>query len=235
MLAKISRTVADNAGGVGRQAAVFAAASGLVLTSGISAQAAEAPAQREAAPASNLEASTEAPAPLRADSTIRISFERPAVRMTAAPVIEKPAAAGAVPWPAAAIPVPAAKAQIAASSQASAAPADVPAAGGVNATTVSAAYAQPGLIQDCTRLVEKALGAAGIPVGDLGPTQFMKCGKVVRAPEPGDMVVQPGHIGIFVGNGQVLSSGKNGKNQTVVHPLSWLTATGPVTFVRAGA
>ena len=49
------------------------------------------------------------------------------------------------------------------------------------------------------------------------------------------MVVQPGHIGIFVGNGQVLSSGKNGKNQTVVHPLSWLTVTGPVTFVRAGA
>ena len=141
----------------------------------------QAPAQREAAPASNLEASTEAPAPLRADSTIRISFERPAVRMTAAPVIEKPAAARAVPWPAAAIPVPAAKAQIAASSQASAAPADVPAAGGVNATTVSAAYAQPGPIQDCTRLVEKALGAAGIPVGDLGPTQFMKCGKVVRA------------------------------------------------------
>jgi cell wall-associated NlpC family hydrolase len=100
---------------------------------------------------------------------------------------------------------------------------------------VSAAYAQLGLIQDCTRLIEKALGAAGIPVGDLGPLGFMKYGKTVSTPTPGDMVVQPGHIGIYVGNGQVLSSGMNGKNQTVVHPLSWLTATGPVTFVRAGA
>lgn len=100
---------------------------------------------------------------------------------------------------------------------------------------VSAAYAQLGLIQDCTRLVEKALGAAGIPVGDLAPMQFMNYGKVVGTPAPGDMVVQPGHIGIYVGNGQVLSSGMNGQNQTVVHPLSWLTATGPVTFVRAGA
>lgn len=234
-LAKISRTVADNAGGVGRQAAVIAAASGLVLTSGISAQAAEAPVQREAAPASNLEVSNEAPAALRADSSVRISFERPAVRTTAAPVVEKRAAAVAVARPAAATQVAAPKAQIAVSPQASAAPAAAPAAGGVNATMVSAAYAQLGLIQDCTRLVEKALGAAGIPVGDLGPMQFMNYGKVVGAPEPGDMVVQPGHIGIYVGNGQVLSSGMNGKNQTVVHPLSWLTATGPVTFVRAGA
>jgi hypothetical protein len=42
-------------------------------------------------------------------------------------------------------------------------------------------------------------------------------------------------VGIFVGNGKVLSGGMNGVNETVVHPLSWLTATGPVTFVRAGA
>ncbi|MDQ1622758.1 MAG: peptidoglycan DL-endopeptidase CwlO, partial [Actinomycetota bacterium] len=34
-LAKISKKVAGNAGGVGRQAAVIAAASGMVLTSGI--------------------------------------------------------------------------------------------------------------------------------------------------------------------------------------------------------
>jgi hypothetical protein len=27
----------------------------------------------------------------------------------------------------------------------------------------------------------------------------------------------------------------NGVNATVTHPLSWLTATGGVTFVRAGA
>jgi cell wall-associated NlpC family hydrolase len=50
---------------------------------------------------------------------------------------------------------------------------------------------------------------------------------------PGDMVVQSGHVGIYAGHGQVVSGGMNGKNQTMVHPLSWLTATGGVTFVRA--
>jgi cell wall-associated NlpC family hydrolase len=73
---------------------------------------------------------------------------------------------------------------------------------------LSSAYAQLGITQDCTRLVEKALGAAGIPVGDIGPMAFMKYGKVVGTPAPGDMVVQSGHVGIFVGNGQVLSGGR---------------------------
>jgi cell wall-associated NlpC family hydrolase len=240
-LAAISRAVAFNAGGMGRQAAVIAAASGMVLSSGIGAQAAAAPVQRDSAPASNLEVSSQGPAPLSADSSVQIAFERSAVETAPAPVIEKPApvtekpaAALAAPRPAAAVPAPAAKAPITVTAQA--APAAAPqAAGGVNATMLSAAYAQLGLIQDCTRLVEKALGAAGIPVGDIGPMAFMKHGQVVGTPAPGDMVVQSGHVGIYVGNNQVLSSGMNGKNQTVVHPLSWLTATGPVTFVRAGA
>ena len=121
--------------------------------------------------------------------------------------------------------------------QSAPAPAKAPAAaaGGVNASMVSAAYAQLGITQDCTAMVEKALGASGIRVGDLAPMQFMNYGKVVSTPQPGDMVVQSGHVGIFVGNGKVLSGGMNGVNETVVHPLSWLTATGPVTFVRAGA
>ncbi|MDZ4351717.1 MAG: hypothetical protein U1B81_03725 [Arthrobacter sp.] len=247
-LAKISKSAADNFGGAGRQAAVLAVASGLVLSSGIAAQAAEAPAQPDASLPSTQEVTALASAPLSADASVRISFERPAVTTTAAPVIEKPAAAETPqPTPAAKTPAvktreaqtPVAKAPVAAPKvtvQASPAPAAAPqAAGGVNATMLSAAYAQLGLIQDCTRLVEKALGAAGIPVGDIGPMAFMKYGKTVGTPAPGDMVVQSGHVGIYAGNGQVISSGMNGKNQTVVHPLSWLTATGPVTFVRAGA
>jgi cell wall-associated NlpC family hydrolase len=98
---------------------------------------------------------------------------------------------------------------------------------------LSAAYSQVGITQDCTAMVEKALGAAGKPVGDIGPRAFLGLGTVVAAPKPGDMVVQSGHVGIYAGNGQVVSGGMNGSNQTMVHPLSWLTATGGVTFVRA--
>ena len=112
-LAAVSKAVADNAAGAGRQAAVIAAASGLVLTSGIAANAAEAPLQRDAAPASTLETASQAgAAPLMADSTVKISFDRPAVTTAPAPVIEKAAAPVEAPQRAAAVQAPAAKAQI---------------------------------------------------------------------------------------------------------------------------
>lgn len=222
---------------VGRQAAVIAAASGLVLSSGMAAHAAEAPAERESAPASVLDVQAQVGAPLSADSNVRISFERPEVSSTPAPV-EEPApqeATAPAPTAPAQAAMPAAPPVAVQVQSAAPAPAPAPAAGGVNAAMVSAAYAQLGTTQDCTAMVEKALGSAGIPVGDLGPTQFMNYGKVVGEPQPGDMVVQSGHVGIYIGDGQVISGGVNGANATVKHPLSWLTATGGVTFVRAGA
>ena len=227
-------------GTVGRQAAVVLAASGLVLTSGMAANAAgNVPAERESAPVSHADVAGKVTAPVTADSAVQISFDRPAVATTPAPVVEAP-----VPAPAAAPAVAKAPvAQVPAAPVAkvtvqAAAPAPAPAAapaGGVNAAMLSAAYSQIGITQDCTAMVEKALGAAGIPVGDLGPQQFLNYGKVVSDPQPGDMIVQSGHVAIYAGNGQAISGGMNGSNQTIVHPLSWLTATGGVTFVRAGA
>jgi hypothetical protein len=221
-----------------RHAAVFTAASGLVLTSGMAANAAAAPAQRDSAPASNVDVKALVSAPVSADSSVKISFARPAVATVAAPVIEHPKPVAAAP---AAAPVaPAAPAAPAAAPKATvqvqaapAAPAAAPAAGGRNAIMLSSAYSQLGITQDCTAMVEKALGAAGKPVGDIGPRAFLGLGTVVATPKPGDMVVQSGHVGIYAGNGQVVSGGMNGTNQTIVHPLSWLTATGGVTFVRA--
>lgn len=228
---------------LGRQAAVIFAASGLVLTSGMAANAASAPAERESAPASAADVASKVSAPVTADSAVQITFDRPAVATTAAPVVEQPKPVAAPAAPAVAAPAGAAQApaapkitvQAAAVPAPAPAPAAAPAAGGVNAAMLSAAYSQIGITQDCTAMVEKALGAAGIPVGDLGPQQFMNYGKVVADPQPGDMIVQSGHVAIYAGNGQAISGGMNGSNQTIAHPLSWLTATGGVTFVRAGA
>jgi cell wall-associated NlpC family hydrolase len=218
------------AGAIGRQAAVLVAASGMVLSGAMAANAADVPTERNSTPASSVDVKGQVGAPVMADSAVQITFERPAVETAPAPVVEAPKPAAAPKAPVA--PAPAAKATV--KVQSAPAPAAAPAAGGVNATVLAVAYGQIGITQDCTAMVEKALNAAGIPVGDIGPMGFMKYGKVVGDPQPGDMVVQPGHIGVYAGNGQVVSAGMNGVNATLTHPLSWLTATGPVTFVRAG-
>ncbi len=114
-LAVIAKAVGDNAGGMGRQAAVIAAASGLVLTSGIAANAADTGVQREAASASNLEVEGSAPAIISAASTIAISYEKPAVTTTPAPV-EAPEPVVEAPAPKAAATVKVASATPAAPS-----------------------------------------------------------------------------------------------------------------------
>ena len=236
----------------GRRAAVILAASGLAFTGTVAANAANVPAQPANAPAAAPEAASLIQAPLTALSNVKIEFERPAVKSApapaaAAPIVEKPAAAKpAAAKPAAkrvtpvvaaapqAAPAPVAAApKITVKAAAPARKAPVKAAAGVNAAMLASAYAQIGITQDCTAMVEKALGAAGIHVGDLAPMQFLNYGKVVSTPQPGDMVVQSGHVAIYAGAGKVVSGGMNGINATMAHPLSWLTATGPVTFVRA--
>jgi cell wall-associated NlpC family hydrolase len=229
-LAVIAKAVGDNAGGMGRQAAVIAAASGLVLTSGIAANAADTNVQREAASATNLEVGVSAPAIISAASTIAISYEKPAVTTTPAPVEE---AEPVVEAPAAAAAKPAAAIKVASSASAgSAAPV---AASGKGQAILSAAYAQLGVSQDCTMLVTNALAAVGINFHDW-PAGYLGLGRTVSAAEaqPGDLIYYAdggagmAHIAVYAGNGQAVHGGYNG-NQTVVFSAN--VGSGPV-FIR---
>lgn len=89
----LSKAVSDNAGGVGRQAAVLAAATGLVLTGGVSANAADLSPQaaERATIATTLEIQA-APAVVEAPADAKIAFNRTPVKAVAAPeVVETPA------------------------------------------------------------------------------------------------------------------------------------------------
>jgi LysM repeat protein len=140
-----------------------------------------------------------------------------------APVVQQ--AAAVAPAPAAAVSTDPGSGVYLASAAAT------PAASGVGATLLASAQAQlaAGAVYDCTVLVENALRAAGIGAGDLGPSQFFQFGSTVATPAPGDIVITGGHVAIYAGGGQVISSGMNGSNLTMQHPLSDLPGA---SFVR---
>jgi cell wall-associated NlpC family hydrolase len=233
-LAVIAKAVGDNAGGMGRQAAVIAAASGLVLTSGIAANAADTNVQREATSASTLEVQSSAPANISAASSIAISVEKPAVSTSPAPVVEapKPVVEVQEAEPAAA-PVAAVTANVAAP----AAPAAPAAASGNGAAIAAAAYAQLGVSQDCTALATNALAAVGVNYHGW-PAGYLSLGRTVSAAEaqPGDLAYyQNGgmgmaHIAVYVGNGQAVHGGWNGGTTSL---FSVNVGSGPV-FIRVG-
>ena len=231
----IAKAVSDNAGGMGRQAAVIAAASGLVLTSGIAANAADANVKRDSAPASQLEVESVVDAPISAASTIAISYEKPAVTTTPAPVAEpepqvevQEAAPAAQP---AAAPKVTAKVATAA---APAAPAAQASASGKGAAILSAAYAQLGVHQDCTMLVTNALAAVGIHFHDW-PAGYLSLGDTVpmSQAQPGDLLYYAdggggmAHIAVYAGNGMAVHGGYNG-NDTVVFSAN--VGSGPVAI-----
>ncbi|MGZ4660231.1 MAG: NlpC/P60 family protein [Arthrobacter sp.] len=234
-LAVIAKAVGDNAGGMGRQAAVIAAASGLVLTSGIAANAADTNVQREATSASTLEVQSAAPANISAASSIAISYEKPAVSTSPAPAAEAPKPVVDVqeaPAPAAA-PAAAATATVAAP----AAPKALAAASGLGASIAAAAYAQLGVSQDCTALATNALAAVGINYHGW-PAGYLSLGRTVSAAEaqPGDLAYyQNGgmgmaHIAVYVGNGMAVHGGWNG-GTTALYSVN--VGSGPV-FIRVG-
>lgn len=104
------------------------------------------------------------------------------------------------------------------------------AASGKGAALLASARSQIGQIQDCTAMVERALGSIGIVTGDLAPAQFFRFGAVVGSPAPGDIIISAGHVGIYSGNGMMVSGGFNG-NQTVEHPISYVGGYSAVRVV----
>ena len=237
-LAVIAKAVGDNAGGMGRQAAVIAAASGLVLTSGIAANAAEANVQRESTSASTLEVQSAAPATISAASSIAISYEKPAVTTTPARVVEAPKPVVKVQETSTANTAKTAGTKVGATATAAVAATKAPAvASGMGATIASAAYAQLGVGQDCTALVTNALAAAGINYHGW-PAGYLSLGRTVSAAEaqPGDLAYyQNGgsgraHIAVYVGNGMAVHGGWNGGTTSL---QSVNVGSGPV-FIRVG-
>lgn len=244
-LAVIAKAVGDNAGGVGRQAAVIAAASGLVLTSGIAANAAEANVQRESTSASTLEVQSAAPATISAASTIAISFEKPAVTTTPAPVVEAPKPVVKVqetPTANAAATAKTASTKVGATAapaaSAPAATTQAPAvASGMGATIAAAAYAQLGVGQDCTALATNSLAAAGINYHGW-PAGYLSLGRTVSASAalPGDLAYYANggsglaHIAVYVGGGKAVHGGWNGGTTSL---QSVNVGSGPV-FIRVG-
>lgn len=249
----IARAVSDNAGGVGRQAAVIAAASGLVLTSGVAANAVEPAAERNAV-TTTLEIQAVA-APVQAPADAKVSFNKTAVKAVAAPTVAAPAVPQAEPVEAApvveapvveAVPAVAEAApvvELAAETVVAASVSEAPAekapevSSGVAATIAAAARAQLGVTQDCTRLASNALAAAGINFHGW-PAGYLSLGRTVSAAEaiPGDLIYYAdggmgmAHIAVYIGGGQAVHGGFNG-NQTVIAPSE--LGSGPV-FIRVG-
>jgi LysM repeat protein len=137
------------------------------------------------------------------------------------------AAPAAAPAPA---PVQAAVAAAPANTGVNVSYASAPAAtgSGTGAAILASAYGQVGVQQDCTAMVEKALRSVGKSVGDLAPGQFFQYGSAVGTPAAGDLVITAGHVGVYAGNGQVVSGGVDGF-KTEVHSISWLSGA---SFVR---
>ncbi|MDP9983412.1 cell wall-associated NlpC family hydrolase [Pseudarthrobacter oxydans] len=236
-LAVIAKAVGDNAGGVGRQAAVIAAASGLVLTSGIAANAAEANVQRESTSASTLEVQSAAPATISAASTIAISFEKPAVTTTPAPVVEAPKPVVKVQETPTANTAKTASTKVGATAAPAAGTAAPTVASGMGATIAAAAYAQLGVGQDCTALATNSLAAAGINYHGW-PAGYLSLGRTVSASAalPGDLAYYANggsglaHIAVYVGGGKAVHGGWNGGTTSL---QSVNVGSGPV-FIRVG-
>lgn len=208
----------------------------ILLTGAIAVPANAAPPTEPKPAVVDLPTATQ---PVAVPVTAIVNFEAPKVASVAAPIPEPvdQVTVQSVPAPQATLYASSTKTAPVASyaatapattATAPATPAPAVPSSGIGAALLASAYGQIGTIQDCTAMVEKALRSVGKRVGDLAPAQFFQFGTVVATPQPGDILISSGHVGIYAGNGQMVSGGFNG-NQTVVHPVSYV---GAFTAVR---
>jgi len=223
----MSKAVSANAGTVGRQAAVVAAASGLILSMGLPATAADTTA---GVSASTESGSAQTALAVTAAPTATVSFERPVVKTTAAPKVEavrtqSTAAANRAANTATAgqEASPAAKAEESVSAAATSGIA------AIAYTGIGHSYVWGGTSPvtgwDCSGFVQWVYAQAGISIPRTNAWNIMT---PTSAPQPGDLVVQNGgaHVGIYVGNGMMISA-LNPSQGTLLHSPA---ATGSSTY-----
>ncbi len=228
-LDSMSKAVSANAGTVGRQAAVIAAASGLILTMGLPANAADTTAgisaSTESGSAQPVLAVTAAP-------TATVSFERPVVTTIAAPVVEPvtvQSTSDDEDAPTASTAATASTATTAAAKLTE--PVASAATSGIAAiayTGIGSPYVWGGTTPngwDCSGFTQWVYAQAGISIPRVNAWTAMK---PTSTPQPGDLVMQNGgaHVGIYVGNGMMISA-LNPSQGTLLHSVA---ATGSSAF-----
>ncbi|MBT2535222.1 C40 family peptidase [Arthrobacter sp. ISL-69] len=216
----MSKAVTANAGTVGRQAAVIAAASGLILSVGMPANAADT---NLGVSASTESGSQSAQLAVTAEPTATISFERPAVTTKAAPKVEtlRAQSTGSDSTEADGE----AKAGKLADAVSSAAASGLAA---IAYTGIGSPYVWGGTTPsgwDCSGFTQWVYAQAGISIPRTNAWNAMK---PTATPAPGDLVMQNGgaHVGIYVGNGMMISA-LNPSQGTILHAVS---ATGTSAF-----
>lgn len=241
----VSKAVASNAGSVGRQAAVIAAASGLVLTMGATAQANPVAREAASAPVEALPVERTAVSAVTVSAKAVETFEVERVELEAAPAPEPEPVVVAVAEEVED------EAQYAATTRENvnngggaatataaveAAPEPEPepvveaAASGVGASIAAMAKQYVGYPYvyggnspsgwDCSGFIQWIYAQHGISIAR-GTSNLLASSQFVRTSSPklGDLVFQNGggHAGIYIGNGQIVGA-QNPSVGTVLRP-----------------
>lgn len=151
-----------------------------------------------------------------ADAAASVSFEKPAVKTTPAPVALKAPVVATVSSTVGNTPAPTAppSGQVT-TAKTELQPINPVSASGKGAAIAAAAYAQIGVAQDCTMLVTNSLRAVGINFHGW-PREYFSLGSVTADPQPGDLIYYNNagagvpHIAVYVGNGMAIHGGWNG-------------------------